>query len=192
MNEEPKKRYPRQQAEFVARQIGSLLKPACSRIIIAGSLRRGSPLVGDVEIVYIPKLERRPSQEDFFSSVDVNLADEIILRLEKEGVIERRTNVNGSTMFGAKNKLMRHRETGIPVDLFATEEANWFNYLVCRTGPAESNTAIATAAKRQGWRWCPYGPGFQRNGSYYPIYGEAMVFKFAGIPMPKKRVEIPL
>lgn len=191
MNEEPKKKYPRQQAELVAKQIGSLLKPACSRIIVAGSLRRGSPLVGDVELVYIPKKETRPSPEDFFSQVDVNLADEIILRLEKEGVLERRTNVNGSTMFGAKNKLMRHRETGIPVDLFATTEDFFFNYLVCRTGPAEQNVIIATRAKTRGYSWNPYRAGFYRNGEVVSIGKEEHVFRFVGMIMPK-RVEIPL
>lgn len=37
-------------------------------------------------------------------------------------------------MYGSKNKLMRHRASGIPVDLFSATTANWFNYLVCRTG----------------------------------------------------------
>ena len=36
--------------------------------------------------------------------------------------------------------------SGIPVDFFATTEEAWFNYLVCRTGPAELNTRIASAA----------------------------------------------
>ncbi len=65
-------------------------------------------------------------------------------------------------MWGEKNKLAVHVASGVPVDLFAATEANWFNYLVCRTGPGESNIAIASAAKAMGWQWHPYGTGFSR------------------------------
>jgi DNA polymerase/3'-5' exonuclease PolX len=83
---------------------------------------------------------------------------------------------------------MRHVASGIPVDLFATTEACWHNYLVCRTGPAESNIRIAAAAKARGWKWNPYGEGFSRGG---PLAGpeearalrsEREVFEFVGLP----------
>jgi hypothetical protein len=38
-----------------------------------------------------------------------------------------------------KASLRIANRTGIPVDLFAATEDNWWNYLVCRTGPADSN-----------------------------------------------------
>lgn len=188
---EPKRKYPRSEAEAVAREIGALLKPACERIAVAGSLRRGALVVGDIELVYIPKTENRSDPDNFFGRIDVNLADEVILGLERAGVLARRKNVNGSEMYGPKNKLMVHA-SGIPVDLFATRADCWFNYLVCRTGPAESNTRIAASAKRMGWHWNPYGEGFTRDGKVYPMDTEERVFRFVGLSSPGKRTEIQL
>jgi DNA polymerase/3'-5' exonuclease PolX len=79
---------------------------------------------------------------------------------------------------------MRHVASGIPVDLFAATEENWFNYLVCRTGPAELNQRIAGEAKRIGWKWHPYGLGFTAldNGQESRVECEQDVFDFVGIP----------
>lgn len=50
-------RIPRQAALDLADQVIAVLSPHCERIEIAGSLRRGKPDVGDIEIVCIPCLE---------------------------------------------------------------------------------------------------------------------------------------
>ncbi len=49
-----KTKYPRADAIAVARELCAVLKPVAARIIVAGSLRRQRPMVGDVEILYIP------------------------------------------------------------------------------------------------------------------------------------------
>jgi DNA polymerase/3'-5' exonuclease PolX len=188
----PKIRYPRAEAIRVAREVAARLKPGCLRIMVAGSLRRGQTAAGDVEILYIPRTEWCRDPGDFFASGEVNLADRRIAEMESQGILSRRTNVNGSTVFGPKNKLMEHCASGIPVDLFSTDESCWENYKVCRTGPAESNTRIAMAAQKRGWRWTPYGAGFIRDGSLHPISCEADVFRFVGLPQPPKRTEIEL
>jgi DNA polymerase/3'-5' exonuclease PolX len=166
----------------VAAELCAALKPVCDRIIVAGSLRRRKATVGDVEILYIGKTEARQDPADMFATITVNLADEAIAALEKSGTLERRKNVNGSQMYGPKNKLMRHCATGLPVDLFAATPENWWNYLVCRTGPADSNTRICMAAQERGWKWNPYGAGFSRNGEVRAMESEAAVFEFVGLP----------
>lgn len=182
MDKPSKPRFDRELALRVAKEIGDELQPATSRLVVAGSLRRGKATVGDVEIVYIPKEELRPDPKDLFASIKVNRADEVIADLEASYTLVRRKNVNGSEMFGPKNKLMGHRSTGIPVDLFSADEANWWNYLVCRTGPAESNTRICMAAQARGWKWNPYGPGFSRGEEMRPMHSEEEVFEFVGLP----------
>lgn len=168
----------------VAAELCRALKPACERLIVAGSLRRRKPTVGDIEILYISKTEIRQDPCDMFATIKVNLCDELISGLEKSGIMARRKNVNGSVMYGQKNKLMQHVATGMPVDLFAATAVNWWNYLVCRTGPAESNTRIAMAAQNRGWKWNPYGPGFshRRTGERRPMNSEEEVFTFVGLP----------
>lgn len=184
-----KPRFPNAVAMSVAAGLCSALKNASERLVVAGSLRRRKATVGDVEILYIAKSGVIQDPEDMFASKKVNLADVRISTLERVGILERRKNVNGSEMYGPKNKLMRHVETGLPVDLFAATMENWFNYLVCRTGPADSNMRIAIAAQERGWKWNPYGAGFSRGGPLTgePVQTRAMsseeeVFAFVGLP----------
>lgn len=177
-----KPRFPNAVGMKVSAELCAALKPVCDRLIVAGSLRRLKPTVGDVEILYIGKTKVRQDPGDMFSNITVNLADETISALEKAGVLERRKNVNGSQMYGPKNKLMRHRASGLPVDLFAATPENWWNYLVCRTGPADSNKRICMAAQERGWKWNPYGAGFSRAGEIRTMESEAEVFAFVGLP----------
>jgi len=178
-----KPRFPRAVGELVAAELIAALGPACDRIIAAGSLRRGKPDIGDVEIVYVSRRDLQPDLDDIFASPRlVNLAEIRIAWLERDGVLDRRLNARGSETFTPKNKLMRHRATGLPVDLFATDAECWFNYLVCRTGPGESNIRIAAAAQRMGWQWNPYGAGFSRAGEVREMASERDVFAFVGLP----------
>ena len=174
----------------VALTLLSHLHSACARAVIAGSLRRMKPTVGDIEILYVPKFERRQDPVDMFAMIDVNRADEVIAWLERDKALERRKNVRGSETFGPKIKLMKHVETGIPVDLFQSTEAGWFSYLVCRTGPAESNVAICNAAIREGYtKWKPYEGLLLTNGDIRRVESEEELFKLVGLPYqpPEKR-----
>jgi len=177
-----KPRFPNAIGMKVAAELCAALKPVCEKLVVAGSLRRRKPTVGDVEILYIGKTEVRQDPADMFASITVNLADEAIAAFVKSYVLERRKNVNGSEMYGPKNKLMRHLATGLPVDMFAATAENWNNYLVCRTGPADSNTRICMAAQERGWKWNPYGAGFSRDGEIRPMTSEKEVFAFVGLP----------
>ena len=173
-----KKKYPRAEAIAAAAELCRALKPYTERMIVAGSLRRRKPMVGDIEILFIPKFEMR--KLDLLSDTLVSLADEVLSCLLQKQVIRHRPNVNGSNIWGEKNKLAVHGASGIPVDFFTATEANWFNYLVCRTGSAESNMRIATAAQARGWKWNPYGAGFTDDrGQLVPVHSEDQVFAHA-------------
>lgn len=193
---EAKPRFPNALGMQVASQLCYELRLATDRLVVAGSLRRRKATIGDIEILFIPKYEMRKDPTDMFDDINVNLADEVIARLEESGVLERRKNSIGSEMFGPENKLMRHCDTGLLVELFSATPATWYNRLVCRTGPAESNTRIAKAAIRMGWHWNPYGPGFSKGGvlggerQIHAVSSEEEVFKFVGLPYlkPEQRV----
>ncbi len=185
-----KTRWPRDTAKRVATELERALVDACTRIAVAGSLRRGKELVGDIELVYVPRVVRMKDPADLFQDKDVDLTVGVIRLLEQRGVLCRRRNALGRETFGPLNKLMVHAESQIPVDLFATMEACWWNYLVCRTGPAESNVRIAAAARRQGWMWNPTGPGFSRvvpgqGTEVEQMDSEAAVFEWVGLPCPE-------
>ena len=76
-----KAKIPYNKAYNLAQRILKELEPGCSRIEIRGSLHRKKPMVGDIEILAIPKIKNM--QLDFFgnaSGIDTKL-DDIITRL---------------------------------------------------------------------------------------------------------------
>ena len=189
-----KQKWAKGQAWPVAHEVCALLAPWCERVMVAGSLRRGRESVGDVEILYVPKLEVRPL--DMFATEQVNVTEAVLSRALVADVLAKRPNKLGGFAWGAQNKLAVHVGSGMPVDLFATTEACWWNYLVCRTGPAESNMRIATAAIAKGWKWNPYSVGFSRGGDgegdgydVHAVHSEEEVFAFVGLPFltPEER-----
>jgi DNA polymerase/3'-5' exonuclease PolX len=129
---------------------------------------------------------------DLFERTErVNYAENAIAQMVRSGMLAPRLNALGHQTVGPKNKLMR-AQSGIPVDLFTATEENWFNYLVCRTGPAALNQTIATAAQLRGWKWTPYGPGYQGpEGEIHRCASEEDVFHFIGMPYkaPNEREE---
>lgn len=180
-----KQRFDLDMAAEVADGLAERLRPACEPgfVLVCGSVRRLKPEVGDIEIVYVPRITRGPSMLDFFATEALNLADEVIADWFQGGMLDKRRNSRGSEMFGPKNKLMRHVATGIPVDLFATTAECWWNYVVCRTGGAENNVEICNAAIALGWKWNPYGPGFtDNNGEVRRVESERDVFRLVGLP----------
>lgn len=191
-----KKKFPLNLALRLAEKIVEYLEPHTDRILIAGSIRRKSPQVGDIEILYIPKFKMVADPDDLFgdeNKVLVNCVDQALDAKIKAGMIEKRGG------WGEKNKLGLHVPTGMPVDFFSTDKLCWDNYLVCRTGPAESNVSIAASAKKMGWLWQPYGRGFLKLDSmgnpdesegFRPVYKEEDVFTFVGLKFnsPEHRV----
>ena len=188
-----KTKFPREAALAVARELTVALTPLCERMIFAGSLRRLKPEVGDIEVVFIPKIEAHPDPDDLLghliptSLVDAWLAGEI-----KAGRMERRRNVNGSPLWGPVNKLARHMASGIGVDFFQADRRNWYSLLVCRTGSAESNTRICNAAIERGLRWDMYA-GLRDRLSGVLVFepaSERALFERVGLPYlePKDRV----
>jgi len=178
-----KPKHPRAAALAVARELCAELRPVTERLIVAGSLRRRKPLVGDVEILYIPRYLPGATTDMFAPADPVNAVDAALATLLAAGRLKKRLTVKGSATWGRHNKYAVHTASGIPVDFFAATEENWFNYLVCRTGGAENNTIVAGAALKLGLRWNPYGPGFiDGEGNDIPVTSEADVYRIAGLP----------
>ena len=179
-----KVKWPALDAMKVAEELIRELAPHCERVCFAGSLRRKKPEVSDVEIVYIPREEMRGNPNDlFFTPAPTNVTDLVIERLETNHVLSRRKNVNGSEMFGEKNKLMVHVASGIPVDLFSTTVENWFVTLVVRTGSKETNLRLTNGAIARGGSLNAYGCGVRWNNGHVAIAtSEKAVFDLCGVP----------
>ena len=176
-------KYSRADALAVAKIMCDFLRPYTERLIVAGSLRRRKLEVGDVEILFVPKRSSGIPVDLFGARSSDDLAAKRLDDLLKTGTIRKRLSVTGSEAWGEKNKLAVHSTSGIPVDFFSSAEPHWFNYLVCRTGGAMSNTRIAKAAQAKGWKWHPYGSGFTDDqGNLLRVTSERDVFDLLGLP----------
>lgn len=111
MLEQPKSEYAFAMA--LAGKLVCALVGSVERIEVCGSLRRRRALVGDIEIVYIPKIVPETIPESLFSETRlVNKTDRAIDDLIAAGILAKRQNVDGRESWGPKNKLARLVKTG--------------------------------------------------------------------------------
>ncbi len=158
-------------AKAIAEKIKALLESSCEKVVIAGSIRRQKPDVGDIELLCISKY-----------GTGVDMLDAKIKTLIQLDVLDYRLNKWGSRVYGPKNKLLVHKESGIGVDIFSTTAECWPVALVVRTGGKISNMEIATRALARGMRFHAYGRGFTRaDGSELICQSEADVFRAVGL-----------
>src|ERR1044071_2059762 len=94
-----------EEALRVALGLRTALEDYCERIEIAGSLRRKRPLVSDIELVFIPKMEERA--DGLFDRKPFDLAHEAIERMLVCGMLAKRRSVAAAGVigWGMKNKM---------------------------------------------------------------------------------------
>lgn len=180
----------------IAQNLIGEIGPGCDRIQIAGSLRRGTRDVKDIEIVAIPN-RVQVDETDMFnevisssivSSLDTLLDAKLIsgsFAWEKDEGVKR---------WGPRYRRLSHLETGISCDLFLTLEPLWAYTLTIRTGPAKFSQAIVTLALRRGWHFtgctlhlhakirgkpCPQG---EKCAFIKPLGDEPELFNALGLP----------
>lgn len=180
-------RFGRAQALPVYDELADALRAAgaVEEIMFAGSLRRGKAEVGDVEVLFIPRVVSMADPMDLFGTqIPQNKAEVLIAEWLRLGVLRKREGEGGTTSWGSQIKLAVHVASGVPVDLFSATRENWFNLMVCRTGPADLNAQIATLAKERGLTWGINRAGFYReDGTLHKLVrSERDVFDTVGIP----------
>lgn len=173
-----KQRHDHHTALTLAEKIVEELRPFCERIEIAGSLRRKKETVGDIEILFIPRMEDR--QMDMFSTEPMDLAHEELNRWLATGIVSKREGEKGTTSWGPKNKLAQH-PSGIGIDFFSTTAENWWVSLVIRTGGKETNLSLTNGAIALNMHLNAYGSGFTKLGKVIPCHSEEDVFRLAGV-----------
>lgn len=188
-------KHPRAKALEVAKELTAALRELCEpeRFIFAGSLRRLKPEVGDIEMVYVPKVELLPDPNDLLGNkIPTVLFDAKLNGWLRAGILKKRVGEKGGTAWGEFNKLAVHVASGIGIDFFQANKRNFWTLLVCRTGSMESNTRICMAAEKRGEKWNPY-LGFEdrltRELLFVPESEEAL-FNHVRLPylQPRERV----
>jgi DNA polymerase/3'-5' exonuclease PolX len=133
-----KQKMPLSEAKAIADEWVWQLSAYCERVEIAGSVRRGKPEVGDIEIVCKPLMVE---ERDLFGTVTgyTSMVDAFFAELNEKMIKS-----------GSKYKQIELKE-GINLDLFCVIPPAQFGviYLI-RTGPAEYSHKFVTSKQFGG------------------------------------------
>ena len=127
------------EAEKVGMEVVEALAGGCERIMIAGSVRRGKREPKDIEIVFIAALV--DAQIDLFTRGLVSSFEGRLDRVVDDGLLAWDEEV---VRRGPKYRRLVHVATGMVVELFRAERANWGLILALRTGPGDFNKLLVT------------------------------------------------
>lgn len=134
----------------LAQSLLAQLAPACLRIEIAGSIRRGKPTPKDIEIVCIPRIVGFQEYDMFGNEVesgDHSQLSDAVVTLCTVGDWEFDPEVKRN---GSKYKRLRHIGTRVCCDLFITSVECWGAIFAIRTGPGDYSKELVTQARRKG------------------------------------------
>jgi len=128
ITETPKIRVPLAEGELLAEEIAIELAPLSEYLIIAGSIRRRRPEVGDIEIVVLPK--------------DLNMFRHA---LDQKG-------------FHGGKRIMKKLVNGLPVEIYIAHKPEELGALTfSATGDRLWNVAMRKKAMSKGWTLNQYG-----------------------------------
>lgn len=167
------KRYPYAEALPIARAVLELLRPHCTRVEIAGSIRRKKPMVGDIEIVAIPKPYKTGLFEDGIATV-VNKWEKV------------KGDLTGDLF--ANRYTQRILPEGIKLDLFLTEPGRWGLIFAMRTGSSRySSKVLASGWVREGYK--SVDGYLTKDDEAVELREEIDLFRLIGVPWvePEKR-----
>lgn len=134
--------------------------PACERIEIAGSLRRGKPDVKDIELVAIPKPF---SASDLFGQPIATM--NALTALIDVGFLDLLPGHDYKVIKGGPKYKQIALPEGINLDLFiVTPPAQWGVLFTIRTGPADFSHWLVTQRRKGG---CMPANATQLDGCVY-------------------------
>lgn len=141
-------RAPLSEARTIAGALVAVLGPACERIEVAGSIRRGRPDVGDIELVAVPRRHADQVEVGFFDAIEteVNELNVLVDTLVLQGTLAPHPT---DPKRGERYAKLQHRESGLQVDLFSARPETFGLILLIRTGPAGYSQRLVTDARRR-------------------------------------------
>ena len=143
--------YRLEYAKTIADGVVDYLSEYCSKIEIAGSIRRKKQLVGDIEIVCVPK--REVIQRDMFSMHKDVLGMPLYDRVKHCDWIEPRRMNEKPQALGERYQALRDVPTGVPIDLFIVlPPAQWGVIMTLRTGSADFSSTLMRKARARNHR----------------------------------------
>jgi DNA polymerase/3'-5' exonuclease PolX len=143
------KAYPLDKARAFAKSIVAHLEDVCERVEVVGSVRRQRARVHDIDILVLPKLVKRPADNNLFESVEVSLVDERLEKLVKDGKLTYGSR--GAPSPGWRMRQYVGRTSGVPIDFYSSTPASWWTDLLIRTGSRDHNVFMTSRARSKGF-----------------------------------------
>lgn len=136
------------------------LAPACVEVVIAGSYRRKSDTVGDLEVVALPIWTTPPPCIDLFGDPSTEYPPEhpeldrvLAVLIEAGHLIKGHADGNLYKSFIVADDEVDgdpYHFAGQKIDLFIATETNFGNILAIRTGPRDFSQRIVTPRDKGG------------------------------------------
>jgi len=174
-----KRSHPLEAARMKANMLMHYLEPVCEKIAIAGSIRRGKALVGDIEIVAIPRMY--PCEErDLFGVVQGKPFDRIDEAIELANRTESfHANWLVKLNQGSRYLKLHDNIMDIQIDLFLVRPpAEWGPIFAIRTGSAAFSKKLVTALHVQKLK-CQDGRVIDKKGNTIACPTEKQFFSLA-------------
>jgi DNA polymerase/3'-5' exonuclease PolX len=133
------------EAKSIADELIDVLQPYCTKIEVAGSVRRKKEQVKDIEICLVPE-----NANKLF-----NVLGNYLLHINPKFSYIKNGSRYKQFMYG-----------GCQVDMFIAKEDNWGLIYLMRTGSAEFSTKVLAAWKRVT------GGGYSKDGYLYNANNE--------------------
>ena len=161
------------EARFISSRLVEWMRPHCDKLMIAGSVRRQSPTIGDIEILALPTWRK---ETDLFG--DPVKSDNLLYRwATTEAMAMGFKWVKGLAPEGGYWKA--ELPTGESLDLFLPKPEGWAAQVLIRTGSAEFTRGIMTHAPRRGYR---FEDGvLKRAGAMVSVSDERELFDLLGL-----------
>ena len=154
------------------------IKDACEQIEIVGSLRRYKPVVGDIDIICIPRFIQEEDETLFGEPVQTNLLDRRLSQYCFKGILSLESN-------GPKIKrfIKSVDDEDVPIDIYIASKDTWWTLLLIRTGSKNHNIMLAKRAIDMHMQLKADGTGLlSPGGSIIPIESEEHIFKLLNLP----------
>lgn len=163
-------------AQRIAARIVEQIQPYCARVEIAGSMRRGRPVVNDIDLVCLP-LDPVALRARILRQLPVVFIDGP-QQLEV-AIPTQHGDVRLDFWFASQPER----------DLFKGEQpSNFGSLLLCRTGSTAHNIRLVERARALGLRWNPYW-GVYRGDTLLACATEEQIFAALDLPFisPEQR-----
>ena len=163
---------PLARARKVAEKVAAELAPFCARIEVAGSIRRGRPEVGDIDLVLLPTDRKAIEQRVTARCRLEKCGEQFLVAVMAEGT--------------QLDLWFAHGGAPVERDIFGAplgpqRPANFGSLLLCRTGSAGHNVFLVERAKRKGLVWNAHWGVYDRYGVNVASEREEDIFRALGL-----------